>query len=134
MIAVISNRLSLKTVLKRDKVKNPIAAPIPTPPKATFIKSIATNLILSQTIGLSSAEELTITPFNLIDTYLHIPDVKGSTSLFETEMLRSKEYINRIKEAEGKSFVIMDELFSSTNLGHFLLPSRCQMSNYCCLV
>ena len=83
--------------------------------KSTFIKSIATNLILSQTIGLSSADGFAITPFHLIDTYLHIPDVKGSTSLFETEMLRSKEYINRIKNADGLSFVIMDELFSSTN-------------------
>ena len=45
MIAVISNRLSLKTVLNRDKVKNPIAAPIATPPKATFIKSIALPII-----------------------------------------------------------------------------------------
>lgn len=83
--------------------------------KSTFIKSIAINLILSQTIGLSSSKELELTPFKLIDTYLHIPDIKGTSSLFETEMIRSKEYINRIKKADGKSFVIMDELFSSTN-------------------
>jgi DNA mismatch repair ATPase MutS len=30
-------------------------------------------------------------------------------------MLRSKEYIKKIKESKGLSFVIMDELFSSTN-------------------
>ena len=30
-------------------------------------------------------------------------------------MLRSKEYINRIKENEELSFIIMDEIFSSTN-------------------
>ena len=46
--------------------------------KSTFIKSIAINLILSQTIGLSSSKELELTPFKLIDTYLHIPDIKGN--------------------------------------------------------
>jgi DNA mismatch repair protein MutS len=83
--------------------------------KSTFIKSIAINLLLSQTIGLSSSKKFIITPFKLIDTYLHIPDTTGSASLFETEMLRSKEYIKKIKESKGLSFVIMDELFSSTN-------------------
>ena len=113
----IRNPFLIENPVSNDvKIKNNIIITGPNAAgKSTFIKSIATNLLLSQTIGLSSAKELTITPFNLIDTYLHIPDVKGSTSLFETEMLRSKEYINRIKEAEGKSFVIMDELFSLTN-------------------
>ena len=83
--------------------------------KSTFIKSIAINLLLSQTLGISASEKLEITPFRLIDTYLHIPDVKGSASLFETEMLRSKEYIEKIKEHDELSFVVMDELFSSTN-------------------
>jgi len=56
-----------------------------------------------------------MTPFRLIDTYLHIPDIKGTASLFETEMIRSKDYIKKIKESDELSFVIMDELFSSTN-------------------
>ena len=83
--------------------------------KSTFIKSIAINLLLSQTLGISASKSLEITPFRLIDTYLHIPDVKGTASLFETEMLRSKEYIEKIKEHDELSFVVMDELFSSTN-------------------
>ena len=83
--------------------------------KSTFIKSITINLLLSQTLGLSASKELVMTPFRLIDTYLHIPDIKGTASLFETEMIRSKDYIKKIKESDELSFVIMDELFSSTN-------------------
>ena len=85
--------------------------------KSTFIKSVILNIILSQTIGISSAESFELTPFKLIETYLHIPDSKGSSSLFEAEMLRSKEYIEKIKNLDSSdfSFIVLDEIFSSTN-------------------
>ena len=85
--------------------------------KSTFIKSIIINIILSQTIGISSSEKFEITPFNMIETYLHIPDTKGSSSLFEAEMFRSKDYIDKIKnmDIDKFSFIVLDEIFSSTN-------------------
>jgi DNA mismatch repair protein MutS len=85
--------------------------------KSTFIKSVIINIILSQTIGICSAEKFEMTPFNMIETYLHIPDSKGSTSLFEAEMFRSKEYIDKIKNLDSNkfSFIVLDEIFSSTN-------------------
>ena len=85
--------------------------------KSTFIKSIIINIILSQTIGISSAEKFELTPFNMIETYLHIPDSKGSTSLFEAEMFRSRDYIEKIKNLDNDkfSFIVLDEIFSSTN-------------------
>lgn len=85
--------------------------------KSTFIKTIIINIILSQTIGISSAEKFEITPFNMIETYLHIPDTKGTSSLFEAEMFRSKEYIDKIKNLDNNkfSFIVLDEIFSSTN-------------------
>jgi len=85
--------------------------------KSTFIKSVILNIILSQTIGLCSASEFHITPFKMIETYLHIPDSKGSSSLFEAEMFRSKEYIEKIKglDTNDFSFIVLDEIFSSTN-------------------
>ena len=85
--------------------------------KSTFIKSVILNIILSQTVGISSAESFEITPFKLIETYLHIPDSKGSSSLFEAEMFRSKDYIEKIKSLEKTdfSFIVLDEIFSSTN-------------------
>jgi DNA mismatch repair ATPase MutS len=85
--------------------------------KSTFIKSVILNIILSQTIGISSSKKFSLTPFRLIETYLHIPDSKGSSSLFEAEMLRSKEYIEKIKNLDSNhfSFIVLDEIFSSTN-------------------
>jgi DNA mismatch repair ATPase MutS len=85
--------------------------------KSTFIKSVILNIIMSQTIGISSSEKFEMTPFKLIETYLHIPDSKGSSSLFEAEMFRSKEYIEKIKSLDKNdfSFIVLDEIFSSTN-------------------
>jgi hypothetical protein len=85
--------------------------------KSTFIKSVIINIIMSQTIGISSSSKFQITPFHMIETYLHIPDSKGISSLFEAEMFRSKEYIDKIKNLESDkfSFIVLDEIFSSTN-------------------
>ena len=85
--------------------------------KSTFIKSVIINILLSQTIGINSSSNFEITPFYLIETYLHIPDVKGKSSLFEAEMLRSKEYIEKVKNLDNDkfSFIVLDEIFSSTN-------------------
>jgi DNA mismatch repair ATPase MutS len=85
--------------------------------KSTFIKAIIINILLSQTLGISSSQKFEITPFHLIETYLHIPDSKGCTSLFEAEMFRSRDYIEKIKNLDSnkKSFIVLDEIFSSTN-------------------
>ena len=85
--------------------------------KSTFIKSVIVNIIMAQTIGISSSQNFKITPFHLIETYLHIPDSKGTSSLFEAEMVRSKNYIEKIKNMDPTkfSFIVLDEIFSSTN-------------------
>jgi DNA mismatch repair protein MutS len=85
--------------------------------KSTFIKSVIVNIIMAQTIGVTSSNNFKITPFHLIETYLHIPDSKGSSSLFEAEMFRSKNYIEKIKSIDENkfSFIVLDEIFSSTN-------------------
>ena len=85
--------------------------------KSTFIKAVIINILLSQTIGISSSEKFEITPFHLVETYLHIPDSKGCSSLFEAEMFRSKDYIDKIKnlDSDKRSFIVLDEIFSSTN-------------------
>ena len=85
--------------------------------KTTFIKSIIINILLSQTIGIASATKFRLTPFRMLETYLHIPDVKGKMSLFEAEMYRSKKYIDNLKLLDKNqfSFIVLDEIFSSTN-------------------
>ncbi len=85
--------------------------------KSTILKAITTNLILAQSFGIAPAKKLTITPFALINTYLNITDTIGKESLFQAEMNRSKELIDRIKNLKpGEfSFIIMDEVFTGTN-------------------
>ena len=60
---------------------------------------------------------MSLTPFSLINTYLNIPDCKGKESLFEAEMYRARNHITDINTlSDGKfSFIVMDEIFSSTN-------------------
>ena len=85
--------------------------------KSTYIKSLALNVLLAQTIGLVPASSLKITPFHVINTYLNIPDCIGKSSLFEAEMFRAKEHLELINNLpkDKHAFVIMDEIFSSTN-------------------
>lgn len=84
--------------------------------KSTFIKTLLINNLLSQTISLSSSNNFRFTPFENFNSYLHIPDTKGKESLFEAEMNRSLDYISFLENnKKKKSFIIMDEIFSSTN-------------------
>ena len=85
--------------------------------KSTLIKSLTLCILLSQTLCISPAENLILTPFKLVNTYLNIPDCKGKESLFEAEMHRARDHINDLKLLNKKdfAFVVMDEIFSSTN-------------------
>ena len=85
--------------------------------KSTFIKSVSLSLLFSHTFGISFSKEAIITPLSLINTYLNIPDCKNKESLFEAEMHRSRNYLKMLKELDKNdfSFIVMDEIFSSTN-------------------
>ncbi len=85
--------------------------------KSTFIKSITVNILLAQTLKITAASEFRFTPFTLINTYLNIPDVKGKESLFEAEIDRARDHLLKLEKlpSDEFSFLIMDEIFSSTN-------------------
>lgn len=85
--------------------------------KSTFIKTILINVLLAQTICLSVADECTLTPFKQINSQINIPDCKGYESLFEAEMHRCLSNLNQLKSPDntGFTFIIMDEIFNSTN-------------------
>ena len=87
--------------------------------KSTFIKSLMLSILFSQTLTISFCKTQSFTPFSYIQTYLNIPDCKGKESLFEAEMNRAYKYISYLKtleqDSELFSFIIMDEIFSSTN-------------------
>ena len=85
--------------------------------KSTFIKAISLSLLFSQTFGISFSNEAYITPMSLINTYLNIPDCKNKESLFEAEMHRARNHLKNLKDLGDHefSFIVMDEIFSSTN-------------------
>ena len=85
--------------------------------KSTFIKSLTLSVLFSQTLGITTGSSFKLTPFSLINTYLNIPDVKGKESLFEAEMHRAREHLTKLGSLKPNefAFLIMDEIFSSTN-------------------
>jgi DNA mismatch repair protein MutS len=85
--------------------------------KSTFIKSVVLGVLMAQTISIVPATSMKITPFELLNTYLNIPDAKGRESLFEAEMYRARNHINAVNnlKVDQYSLVVMDEIFNSTN-------------------
>jgi len=85
--------------------------------KSTFIKSIFLNIYLSQTMGICNSENMEITPFCYLLTGIRNQDSQGAESLFEAEVHKIRDYLEKIKElsVKGKTFSILDEIFTSTN-------------------
>ena len=88
--------------------------------KSVLIKSIITNVLMAQSIGICCATECSLTPFGFINTQINVPDSTGFESLFEAEMHRCKYNLDKLSELSKNehqpfSLVIMDEIFSSTN-------------------
>lgn len=85
--------------------------------KSTFIKSLMLSILMAQSIGISCCDKIRLTPFGNLTTHIHIPDIKGKESLFQSELNNCVNFINQIhKNKKLKSLIIMDEIFSSTNI------------------
>ncbi len=86
--------------------------------KSTFSKGLTLNVLLAQTVGIAPGQELVITPFEKINTYMNITDdTAGGNSLFKSEVLRAQGLLKTIADLDKKkfSFSIMDEMFSGTS-------------------
>ena len=87
--------------------------------KSTFIKSIAINILLSQTLCFSYCDSIELTPFYYLSSQMNIVDDKGYESLFEAEMNRIVTNVNNIDKCNKDnklSILFLDELFNSTNI------------------
>lgn len=85
--------------------------------KSTLLRSIAHNLILGQTFGIAAAQEMSITPFSFIATYLNIADdILSGTSMFKAQVLRAQWLLDKTSTLSEKdfSFIVVDEIFSGT--------------------
>lgn len=89
--------------------------------KSILIKSIIINVLMAQTMGITSTRYAHLTPFNFINTQINVPDSTGHESLFEAEMHRCKynldvlKNINVSNDDNKLSLIVMDEIFNSTN-------------------
>jgi DNA mismatch repair ATPase MutS len=114
---------NIDNIVKNDIILDPNNNLIITGPnaggKSTFIKSIAINIILSQTLCVAFCDKIELTPFYYISSQMNIVDNKGSESLFEAEMNRIVSNVNIISECNKNnkfSILFLDELFNSTNV------------------
>ena len=82
--------------------------------KSTLIKSCLISVLFAQTFGVACCDHMTIEPYQHIRSQMMVPDCKGKESLFEAEMMRSKESLDAIADGQ-RSIIFMDEIFNSTN-------------------
>lgn len=84
--------------------------------KSTFIKAIAVNAILAQTIHTAAAEEFTMQPMQVITSMAVRDDIMSGESYYIKEV----GYLKRIVEAAANTdgmpvFCVIDEILRGTN-------------------
>ena len=83
--------------------------------KSTFLRSVLTNLVLAHTWGVSFASKCVMTPVEWVISSLRLEDRPGQASLFEREVSVAGDIVSRIREGNTRGWVIIDELFHTTN-------------------
>ena len=110
--------------LSNHQVRNPAALDkslIITGPnaagKTTYVRSILTNIILSQSLGIACALVAHTAPVHALGSFIRISDQLGESSLFEAEVARCAELIALAEatSAAGKcATYFLDEPMHST--------------------
>ena len=88
--------------------------------KSTLLQTITLNILLAQTVGICSAQDMVITPFASINMYANIKDdIASGRSLFKTELYRAVQLLNYIKQlpAGAFSYTAADSTFTGTEAG-----------------
>ncbi len=110
---VIENKIT-NSVIINNKTNMIITGPNAAG-KSTFIKSLAINTLLSQSICLCFSNKILLTPFSYIASQINTYDINGQKSLFQAEMYNIKNIIDDIK-VNNNSIIFLDEMFNSTNI------------------
>jgi DNA mismatch repair ATPase MutS len=85
--------------------------------KTTYVKSIAINIILAQTIGLINGIKGNIYLYDAIITFMRVSDELGSKSYFEAETSHCNNMINvaeELNKEKKRGLFLMDEPMHST--------------------
>lgn len=89
--------------------------------KSTYCKSVGLAVVTAQTWGFAWATQMSFSPFKTVVTALEPAGLLGSLSTFEAEI----EFAKSVLATTGlPAFVMMDEIFHSTNAGDGLEASR----------
>jgi len=84
--------------------------------KTTFIRSVAINAILAQTINTCFATEYKSPALRILTSININDDLDGSKSYFQTEAIAVKNIIDKVISSKpANSLVIIDEIFRGTN-------------------
>lgn len=84
--------------------------------KTTLLKTTLLNILISQQIGCGFYSSAKINPYDVIHSYLNIPDTSGRDSLFQAEARRCVNILNSINSKDNKRhFCVFDEIYSGTN-------------------
>jgi DNA mismatch repair ATPase MutS len=83
--------------------------------KSTFLRSTLTNLVLAHAWGVAFANRCVLTPVEWIISSLRLEDRPGQESLFEREVNVAGEILKRLRVGDTRGWVIIDELFHTTN-------------------
>ena len=85
--------------------------------KTTYVKSIAINIILAQTIGIINGIKGNIYLYDAIITFMRVSDELGSKSYFEAETSHCNNMINvaeELNKTKKRGLFLMDEPMHST--------------------
>jgi DNA mismatch repair ATPase MutS len=88
--------------------------------KSTLCRAVGISILCAQTWGFAFAGRMDLQPFEWIETALHPADTLGAMSLFEAEI----EFAKTVLAKGGRGFVMMDEIFHSTNARDGLAASQ----------
>ena len=83
--------------------------------KSTFLRSALTNIVLAHTWGVAFASRCSMTPVEWVISSLRLEDRPGQASLFEREVSVAGDIVQRIRDGKTRGWVIIDELFHTTN-------------------
>jgi hypothetical protein len=110
-----SNKRIPFTLLMNDEQHHVICTGPNRGGKSTFLRSSLTNVVFAHTWGVVFAERCIMTPVEWVISSLRLEDRPGKASLFEREVTVAGEITKLIRENKKRGWVVIDELFHTTN-------------------
>jgi dsDNA-specific endonuclease/ATPase MutS2 len=94
--------------------------------KSTFMRTVAINIYLAQTLGLAAASSFELNPFTIFNSFMKHEDRVGEESSYQSEVRNMRKILSLYEKmhSNDRAFLILDELFRSTNPDEAEVASR----------